>query len=91
VGIDELMRINEGYAWAGLRFNVVARPTVPGHSFMTSQRTMQTVSCSAPGARQVMATSSDRAAPGALKFIDGTLPRPIRHRANTRLRRTPAK
>ena len=33
----------------------------------------------------------DRAAPGALKFIDGTLPRLIRHDANMRLRRTHAR
>jgi hypothetical protein len=33
----------------------------------------------------------DCAAPGALKFIDGTLPRLIRHGAIMRLRRTPAR
>jgi hypothetical protein len=33
--MDELMRINAGYAWAGCDFSVYARPTVPCHSFMT--------------------------------------------------------
>jgi hypothetical protein len=33
----------------------------------------------------------DRAAPGALKFIYGTLPRLIRHHANMRLRQTHAR
>ncbi len=35
--------------------------------------------------------TAHRAALGALKFIDGTLPRLIRHPANMRLRRTPAR
>jgi hypothetical protein len=50
------MRINAGTAWAGCDFSVVARPTIPSHSFMTSPQTMQT---------------APYAAPGALKFIDG--------------------
>jgi hypothetical protein len=33
--MDELMRINGGYALAACDFSVYARPTVPCHSFMT--------------------------------------------------------
>jgi len=41
------MRINAGYAWAGGDFSVYAPPTIPSHSFMTSQQTLQTASYSA--------------------------------------------
>ena len=33
--MDELTRINGGYALADCDFSVYARPTVPCHSFMT--------------------------------------------------------
>jgi hypothetical protein len=57
MAMDGSMRVNAGYAWAGCDFSVYARPTIPSHSFMTSQQTLQTASYSARGARWVMATS----------------------------------
>jgi hypothetical protein len=47
MAMDQSMRINAGYAWAGGDFSVYAPPTIPSHSFMTSQQTLQTASYSA--------------------------------------------
>jgi hypothetical protein len=44
--MDELMRINGDYAWAACDLSVYARPTVPCHSFIPSDK-----------ATRVMATS----------------------------------
>src|SRR5229473_3041759 len=89
--IDQSMRVNAGYAWAGCDFNVYARPTIPSHSFMTSRQAMQMASYAARGRTVGNGNIVDRAAPGALKFTDGMLPRSIRHDASMRLRRTHAR
>jgi hypothetical protein len=58
---------------------------------MTSQQTLQTASHLCTARPVGNGNIADRAAPGALKFTDGTLPRTIRYDPNMRLRRTHAR
>jgi len=88
--MDELMRINGGYALADCDFSVYARPTVPCHSFMTLLTNIADSIVVCTGSKAGNGNIVDRAALRALKFIYGTLPR-LRHHANMRLLRTHAR
>jgi hypothetical protein len=89
--MDELTRINSGYALADCEFQRVrsanrSLPLVQDLLSNIADRIVVRASSNASNGNIV-----DRAALGALKFIHGTLPRLIRHRQNMRLRRTHAR
>ena len=83
--MDELMRINGGYALAVRR---TAHRSVPLVHDLLTNIADSIVVCT--GSKAGNGNIVDRAALRALKFIYGTLPR-LRHRTNMRLLRTHAR
>jgi hypothetical protein len=87
--MDELMRINGGYALADCDFSVYARRrSVPLVHDLLTNIADSIVVCT--GTKAGNGNIVYRAAHGALKFVYGILPR-LRHHANMRQRRTDAR
>ena len=88
--MDELMRINGGYALADCDFSVyAAHRSVPLVHDLLTNIADGIVVCT--GSKAGNGNIVDRSVLGALKFVYGALPRLIRHHATMRLRRTHAR